>query len=94
MSCSLSASQVNSRLSKQRCELENLAISKSVRNLQLINLAIVYCITIQSVRLSGGADAPFHVSNVGKCNKAFGHVMGSSSYRAMVIVGKMEELGK
>ena len=60
----------------------------------LINCAIVYCLSTQSVRLSGGADVPFHVSNVGKCNKAFGHVMGSSSYRAMVIVGKMEDHGK
>ncbi|KAL9983787.1 hypothetical protein ACROYT_G006017 [Oculina patagonica] len=46
---------------------------------------------LESLRLSGGADLPFHLSNVGKCNRAFGHLMGSSSYRAMVIVGKMED---
>ncbi|KAJ7336610.1 Mediator of RNA polymerase II transcription subunit 24 [Desmophyllum pertusum] len=46
---------------------------------------------LESMRLSGGANLPFHLSNAGKCNRAFGHLMGSSSYRAMVIVGKMEQ---
>ena len=51
------------------------------------------CLTIQSVRRSGGVDVPFHLSNVGKCNRAFGHLMGTVSYRALVIVGKKEDQG-
>lgn len=50
-------------------------------------------LTTQSLCRSGGGDVPFHLSNVGKCNKAFGHLMGTVAYRALVIVGKMEDQG-
>ncbi|XP_073238709.1 mediator of RNA polymerase II transcription subunit 24-like [Porites lutea] len=46
---------------------------------------------IESLCRSGGGDVPFHLSNVGKCNKAFGHLMGTVAYRALVIVGKVED---
>ncbi|CAH3122935.1 unnamed protein product [Pocillopora meandrina] len=46
---------------------------------------------IESIRLSGGINLLFHLANIGKCHRAFGQLIGSSSYRAMVIVGKMED---
>ena len=49
---------------------------------------------MQSIRLSGGINLLFHLANIGKCHRAFGQLIGSSSYRAMVIVGKMEDQGK
>lgn len=54
---------------------------------------ICFYLTTQSLCRSGGGDVPFHLSNVGKCNKAFGHLMGTVAYRALVIVGKMEDQG-
>lgn len=54
---------------------------------------IFFYLTTQSLCRSGGGDVPFHLSNVGKCNKAFGHLMGTVAYRALVIVGKMEDQG-
>ena len=54
---------------------------------------ISFYLTTQSLCRSGGGDVPFHLSNVGKCNKAFGHLMGTVAYRALVIVGKTEDQG-
>ena len=54
---------------------------------------ISFYLTTQSLCRSGGGDVPFHLSNVGKCNKAFGHLMGTVAYRALVIVGKVEDQG-
>ncbi|XP_074614500.1 mediator of RNA polymerase II transcription subunit 24-like isoform X1 [Acropora palmata] len=48
-------------------------------------------LSIESVRHSAGDDVPFHLSNVGKCSRAFAHFMGTVSYRALVIVGKKED---
>lgn len=52
-----------------------------------------FYLTTQSICRSGGGDVPFHLSNVGKCNRAFGHLMGTVAYRGLVIVGKMEDQG-
>jgi len=54
---------------------------------------ICFYLTTQSLCRSGGGDVPFHLSSIGKCNKAFGHLMGTVAYRALVIVGKMEDQG-
>lgn len=56
-------------------------------------LIIFFYLTTQSICRSGGGDVPFHLSNVGKCNRAFGHLMGTVAYRGLVIVGKMEDQG-
>ena len=47
----------------------------------------------QSVRLSGGVDLPFHISNIGKCHRGFGLLMGTSSFRGLIVVGKLEDQG-
>ena len=54
----------------------------------------LYLLPLQTVKLSGGADLPLHLSCVSKCHKVFGHVIGTPSFRGLVIVGKVEDQGR